>query len=38
VVERLDERYVPQEFIGREAFEERIDAIIAAYGPILEQE
>jgi tripartite-type tricarboxylate transporter receptor subunit TctC len=38
VVERLDERYVPQEFIGREAFEERIDAIVEAYGPILQQE
>jgi hypothetical protein len=38
VIERLDERYVPDEFIGREAFEERIDSIVEAYGPILEQE
>lgn len=38
VVERLDERYVPTEFIGREAFEERIDEIVEAYGPILEEE
>jgi tripartite-type tricarboxylate transporter receptor subunit TctC len=36
VIERLDERYVPEEFIGRTAFEERIDQIVEAYGPILE--
>lgn len=37
VIERLDERYVPEEFIGTDAFRERIDAIVEAYGPILEQ-
>ncbi|MBK5250838.1 MAG: tripartite tricarboxylate transporter substrate binding protein [Actinomycetales bacterium] len=37
VIERLDERYVPDEFIGTDAFKERIDAIVEAYGPILEQ-
>lgn len=36
VVERLDERYVPEEFIGRAAFEERIDQIVEAYRPLLE--
>lgn len=37
VIERLDERYVPDEFLGTEAFTERIDSIVEAYGPILEQ-
>ena len=37
VIERLDERYVPDEFIGTDAFTERIDAIVEAYGPILEK-
>jgi tripartite-type tricarboxylate transporter receptor subunit TctC len=37
VIERLDERYVPDEFIGTDAFKERIGAIVEAYGPILEQ-
>lgn len=37
VIEQLDERYVPDEFIGTAAFEERIAAIVEAYGPILEQ-
>lgn len=37
VVERLDERYVPDQFIGTDAFSERIDSIVEAYGPILEQ-
>lgn len=38
VVERLDERYVPDEFIDREAFEQRIDEIVEAYGPIIENQ
>lgn len=37
VIEQLDERYVPDEFIGTDAFEERIASIVEAYGPILEQ-
>ncbi len=37
VIERLDERYVPEEFVGTDAFKERIDAIVEAYGPILEK-
>lgn len=33
--ERLGEQYVPDEFIGTDAFSERIDEIVEAYGPIL---
>ncbi len=38
VVERLDERYVPDQFVGTEDFRERIASIVEAYGPILEQQ
>ena len=34
--ERLGEQYVPDEFIGTDAFSARIDEIVEAYGPILE--
>jgi tripartite-type tricarboxylate transporter receptor subunit TctC len=37
VRERLGEQYVPDEFIGTEAFSDRIDAIVEAYGPILQE-
>jgi tripartite-type tricarboxylate transporter receptor subunit TctC len=37
VVKVLDDRYVPDEFIGREGFQEIIDDIVAVYGPILEK-
>ena len=37
VVEILDEKYVPDEFIGSEGFQAIIDDIVEAYGPILEQ-
>ncbi|WP_309229398.1 tripartite tricarboxylate transporter substrate-binding protein [Blastococcus sp. TML/M2B] len=35
VVEQLGEQYVPDEFIGTDAFRERIDEIVDVYGPIL---
>jgi tripartite-type tricarboxylate transporter receptor subunit TctC len=35
-VEQLGEQYVPDEFIGTDAFRERIDEIVEVYGPILE--
>lgn len=35
-VEALGEQYVPDEFIGTEAFQERIDEIVEVYGPILQ--
>ncbi|TKJ29808.1 tripartite tricarboxylate transporter substrate binding protein [Blastococcus sp. CCUG 61487] len=35
-VEALGEQYVPDEFIGTDAFRERIDEIVDVYGPILE--
>lgn len=35
-IEQLGEQYVPDEFIGTEAFGDRIDEIVEAYGPILE--
>lgn len=34
--ERLGEQYVPDEFIGSAAFSDRIDEIVEAYGPILQ--
>ncbi|MGY2066438.1 Bug family tripartite tricarboxylate transporter substrate binding protein [Blastococcus sp. SYSU DS0619] len=37
VREQLGEQYVPDEFIGSEAFSERIDEIVEAYGPILQE-
>lgn len=35
-VEALGEQYVPDEFIGTDAFQERIGEIVDVYGPILE--
>ncbi len=35
-VEQLGEQYVPEEFIGTEAFQSRIDEIVDVYGPILQ--
>jgi tripartite-type tricarboxylate transporter receptor subunit TctC len=35
-VEQLGEQYVPDEFIGTEAFQDRISEIVEVYGPILE--
>ena len=35
-IERLGEQYVPDEFIGTDAFQERIEEIVEAYGPIIE--
>jgi tripartite-type tricarboxylate transporter receptor subunit TctC len=35
-IEALGEQYVPDEFIGTEAFSTRIDEIVEAYGPILQ--
>lgn len=35
-VEQLGEQYVPDEFIGTEAFQERIQEIVDVYGPILQ--
>ncbi|RBY74843.1 tripartite tricarboxylate transporter substrate binding protein [Blastococcus sp. TF02-09] len=35
-VEQLGEQYVPDEFIGTDAFQERIDEIVEVYGPILQ--
>jgi tripartite-type tricarboxylate transporter receptor subunit TctC len=35
-VEQLGEQYVPEEFIGTDAFQERIDEIVDVYGPILQ--
>ena len=36
-VELLGEQYVPDEFIGSEGFAARIDDIVEAYGPILQE-
>jgi tripartite-type tricarboxylate transporter receptor subunit TctC len=36
VVEGLGDQYVPDEFIGAEAFQSRIDDIVDVYGPLLE--
>lgn len=35
-VEALGEQYVPDEFIGTEAFQDRIEEIVDVYGPILQ--
>ncbi|MCZ2811048.1 MULTISPECIES: tripartite tricarboxylate transporter substrate binding protein [unclassified Modestobacter] len=37
VMERLGEQYVPDEFIGTDAFADRIDEIVETYGPILQE-
>ncbi|MCF6745369.1 tripartite tricarboxylate transporter substrate binding protein [Blastococcus sp. KM273128] len=37
VREQLGEQYVPDEFIDSEAFSTRIDEIVEAYGPILQE-
>ncbi|MGY1886047.1 MULTISPECIES: tripartite tricarboxylate transporter substrate binding protein [unclassified Blastococcus] len=37
VREQLGEQYVPDEFIGSDAFSQRIDEIVEAYGPILQE-
>ncbi|MFD2092423.1 tripartite tricarboxylate transporter substrate binding protein [Blastococcus deserti] len=37
VVEDLGEQYVPDEFIGAEAFQNRIDDIVEVYGPLLQE-
>jgi tripartite-type tricarboxylate transporter receptor subunit TctC len=37
VVETLGEQYVPEEFIGAEAFRSRIDEIVEVYGPLLQE-
>jgi tripartite-type tricarboxylate transporter receptor subunit TctC len=37
VVEALGEQYVPDEFIGAEAFQSRIDDIVEVYGPLLQE-
>ncbi|WNV77521.1 tripartite tricarboxylate transporter substrate binding protein [Geodermatophilus sp. DSM 44513] len=37
VIEALGDQYVPDEFIGREAFQARIDEIVAVYGPLLQE-
>lgn len=37
VVEALGDQYVPEEFIGRDDFQARIDEIVEVYGPLLEE-
>jgi tripartite-type tricarboxylate transporter receptor subunit TctC len=37
VVKALDEKYVPDEFIGGEEFRQIIDEIVEVYGPILQK-
>jgi tripartite-type tricarboxylate transporter receptor subunit TctC len=37
IVERLGEQYVPDEFLGTEAFQDRIDGIVEVYGPLLQE-
>ena len=37
VVEALGSQYVPDEFIGRDDFEARIDEIVEVYGPLLQE-
>ena len=37
VQEKLGEQYVPDEFVGTDAFSARIDEIVEAYGPILQE-
>jgi tripartite-type tricarboxylate transporter receptor subunit TctC len=36
VIEDLGEQYVPDEFIGREDFQARIDEIVDVYGPLVQ--
>jgi putative tricarboxylic transport membrane protein len=36
VIDRLGEQYVPDTFIGRDAFRTRIDEIVEVYGPLLQ--
>jgi tripartite-type tricarboxylate transporter receptor subunit TctC len=37
VVETLGDEYVPDEFIGRDDFQARIDEIVEVYGPLLQE-
>ncbi|SNS50902.1 Tripartite-type tricarboxylate transporter, receptor component TctC [Geodermatophilus pulveris] len=37
VIETLGDQYVPDEFIGRDAFQARIDEIVEVYGPLLQE-
>jgi tripartite-type tricarboxylate transporter receptor subunit TctC len=37
VVEALGDQYVPDEFIGRDDFQARIDEIVEVYGPLLQE-
>ncbi len=37
VIEQLGEQYVPDEFIGAEAFQSRIDDIVEVYAPLLQE-
>jgi tripartite-type tricarboxylate transporter receptor subunit TctC len=37
VRQRLDEAYVPDEFIGADAFRGRLDEIVRVYGPVAQQ-
>ncbi len=37
VVESLGDQYVPEEFIGRDDFQARIDEIVEVYGPLLQE-
>ncbi|HZH22143.1 MAG TPA: tripartite tricarboxylate transporter substrate binding protein [Geodermatophilus sp.] len=37
VVEALGDQYVPEEFIGRDDFQARIDEIVEVYGPLLQE-
>ena len=37
VVAKLGEQYVPDEFIGAQAFQSRIDDIVEVYGPLLQE-
>jgi tripartite-type tricarboxylate transporter receptor subunit TctC len=37
VRQKLDEAYVPDEFIGADAFRQRLDEIVRVYGPVAQQ-
>ena len=37
VIETLGDQYVPDEFIGRDQFQARIDEIVEVYGPLLQE-
>ena len=37
VVEALGDQYVPEQFIGRDDFQARIDEIVEVYGPLLQE-